>query len=245
MRLRPSRFTAFRGGHILTTAAAYYRLTRDRAFLRAETPALAGIVARIAARQRHTGPAKGRLVPEPLSTDLESHDVDSVPGQVEAVEGLLAIGRVWSSHGDPAQAARARTLAVSIDHALRPAVARASVRLHDGSLFVPDQLTTRQPPFKRLTDSRDGSYWNLVMPYAFASGWFPAHSTPRAGSSAICWVTARESSACREPTRGRCTEIRREPGSRRSTVSAPHGSSRTTTSPISSSSACTGCLRPA
>ena len=181
MRLRPSRFTAFRGGHILTTAAAYYRLTRDRAFLRAETPALAGIVARIAARQRHTGPAKGRLVPEPLSTDLESHDVDSVPGQVEAVEGLLAIGRVWSSHGDPAQAARARTLAVSIDHALRPAVTRASVRLHDGSLFVPDQLTTRQPPFKRLTDSRDGSYWNLVMPYAFASGWFPAHSSASRG----------------------------------------------------------------
>ncbi len=181
MRLRPSRFTAFRGGHILTTAASYYRLTRDRAFLRAETPALARIVARIAARQRHTGPAKGRLVPEPLSTDLESHDVDSVPGQVEAVEGLLAIGRVWSSRGDPAQAARARTLAVSIDHALRPAVTRASARLHDGSLFVPDQLTTRQPPFKRLTDSRDGSYWNLVMPYAFASGWFPAHSSTSRG----------------------------------------------------------------
>ena len=181
MRLRPSRFTAFRGGHILTTAAAYYRLTRDRAFLKSETPALAGIVARIAARQRHKGPAKGRLVPEPLSTDLESHDVDSVPGQIEAIEGLLAIGRAWSSRGDSAQAARARTLAVSIDHALRPAVTHASVHMHDGSLFVPDQLTTRQPPFKRLTDSRDGSYWNLVMPYAFASGWFPVHSSASRG----------------------------------------------------------------
>src|SRR5205823_9985816 len=40
MRLRPWRFTAFRGGHILVTAAAYYRLTHDRAFLRTETPAL-------------------------------------------------------------------------------------------------------------------------------------------------------------------------------------------------------------
>ena len=41
MHLRPFRFTAFRGAHILSTAALYYRLTRDRAFLRAETPALA------------------------------------------------------------------------------------------------------------------------------------------------------------------------------------------------------------
>ncbi len=181
MRLRPWRFTAFRGAHILSTAATYYRLTRDRDFLRAETPALERLVKRIAGRQRTTGQARGRLLPEPLSTDLEGHDVDSVSGQIEAVEGLLAIGRVWSSNGYHAQAARARTLAAGIDHALRPAVARASSRLSDGSLFVPDQLSTKQPPFARLTASRDGSYWNLVMPYAFASGWFPAHSMAARG----------------------------------------------------------------
>ena len=181
MRLRPWRFTAFRGSHILATAATYYRLTRDRAFLRAETPALGGLVARIAARQRTAGPLRGRLMPEPLSTDLEGHDVDSVSGQIEAVEGLLAISRVWSTGGYPAQAARARTLAVSIDAALRPAIARASVRLRDGSFFVPDQLTTRQRSFAHLTATRDGSYWNLVMPYAFASGWFPAHSAAARG----------------------------------------------------------------
>ncbi len=181
MRLRPQRFTASRGAHILSTAATYYRLTRDRAFLRAETPALAGLVKRIAARQRHSGPARGRLVPEPLSTDLEGHDVDSVPGQIEAVEGLLAIGRVWRTTGYPAHAARAGSLARSIDRALRPAVTRASARLRDGSLFVPDQLSPRQPPFDRLTSTRDGSYWNLVMPYAFSSGWFPAHSRAARG----------------------------------------------------------------
>ena len=181
MRVRPWRFTAFRGGHILSTAATYYRLTRDRSFLRAETPALDGLVKRIAARQLHSGPARGRLLPEPLSTDLENHNVDSVSGQIEAVTGLRAIGRVWRSNGYPAHAARARALALSIDRSLRPAVARASARLHDGSLFVPDQLTTRQRPFDRLTATRDGSYWNLVMPYAFASGWFPAHSRAARG----------------------------------------------------------------
>jgi len=181
MRLRPWRFTAFRAAHILYSAATYYRLTHDRAFLRAETPALGGLVQRIAERQRRAGPARGRLLPEPLSTDLEDRNVDSVSGQIEAVAGLLAIGRAWSSAGYGAQAARARTLALGLDRALRPAVARASKRLRDGSLFVPDQLAPAQRPFARITSSREGSYWNLVMPYAFASGWFPAHSPAARG----------------------------------------------------------------
>jgi hypothetical protein len=102
-----------------------------------------------------------------------------VSGQIGAVEGLLALARVWSAAGDATHAARARTLAESIDRALRPAVTRASVRLPDGSLFVPDQLP--QQPFQRLTASKDGSYWNLIMPSAFASGWFPPRSSTTAG----------------------------------------------------------------
>jgi hypothetical protein len=181
MRTRPWRFTAFRGSRILSAAATYYRLTHDRSFLRAESAALDALVQRIAARQVRSGPAKGRLMKEPLSTDLEDHFVDSVPGQISSVQALLAIGRVWSSTGYPVQAARARTLAQSIDHALRPAVTRASKRLSDGSLFVPATLDGSRKPYAQLTASRDGSYWNLVMPYAFASGWFPAHSRAARG----------------------------------------------------------------
>jgi hypothetical protein len=180
MRQRPWRFTAFRGAHILSTAALYYRLSGDRAFLRRQTPALRSLVDSIAARQITSGPKRGRLEPEALSTDLEGRSVDSVSGQIEAVEGLLAIGRVWSTGGYPALAAKARTLALSINAALRPAVRRASVRLEDGSLFVPDELGG-QKPFARITSTRDGSYWNLVMPYAFASGWFVPHSATSRG----------------------------------------------------------------
>jgi len=108
MRVRPWRFTAFRGAHILATAATYYRLTHDHSFLRAQTPALAALVDRIAARQRPSGPARGRLLPEPLSTDLEGRDVDSVSGQIEAVTGLRAIAAAWRSTGYPRQAARRR-----------------------------------------------------------------------------------------------------------------------------------------
>jgi hypothetical protein len=53
------------------------------------------------------------------------------------------------------------------------------VALADGSLFVPDQLP--QEPFGRLTASKDGSYWNMMMPYTFESDWFPARSRTTAG----------------------------------------------------------------
>jgi hypothetical protein len=173
-------FRAFRGGHILSTAAMYVRATRDRAFLHAETPALADVVNRIAARQRHTGKLRGQLVPEALSTDLENHSIASVPGQLEAIEGLRAIGRVWVAADDGAHAKRAAALAASIDAAVRPALARVTKHLHDGTLFVPDRLTG-QKAFGRLTASRDGSYWNLMMPYAFSSGWFAPHTSRSRG----------------------------------------------------------------
>src|SRR5581483_9660102 len=45
-------------------------------------------------------------------------------------------------------------------------------RLKDGSLFVPAVLLAKHKPFDAVTRSRLGSYWNLVMPYALASGFF-------------------------------------------------------------------------
>ncbi|HET7450878.1 MAG TPA: hypothetical protein VFJ78_09785 [Gaiellaceae bacterium] len=175
MRLRPWRFTAARASHLLSTAALYVRLTKDRGFLHDATPELSHLVTRISWRQSEGG----GLLPEPLSTDLESRAVTSVYGQIGAVQGLLALARVWQSNGYPREATRARKLALSIDRALRAAIARASVPLPDGSLFVPDQLPQR--PFQRLTESKDGSYWNLIMPSAFASGWFPSHSRTTSG----------------------------------------------------------------
>jgi hypothetical protein len=36
-------------------------------------------------------------------------------------------------------------------------------------------------PFSRLTASKEGSYWNMMMPYTFESGWFPARSKTTTG----------------------------------------------------------------
>ena len=51
----------------------------------------------------------------------------------------------------------------------------------DGSLFVPVALLDKHAPFDRLAASREGSYWNLVMPYALSSGVFAPHSAEADG----------------------------------------------------------------
>jgi hypothetical protein len=89
--------------------------------------------------------------------------------------------RVWSTTGHPRLAARARGLALRLDRALRPAVRRAVAPLADGSLFLPYSLTNGPPAFDQLSATRLGSYWNLVVPYALASGFFAPGSADARG----------------------------------------------------------------
>jgi hypothetical protein len=51
-------------------------------------------------------------------------------------------------------------------------MAKSQRRLPDGALFLPAQLLDGVKPYDRVTRSRLGSYWNLVTPYALASGFF-------------------------------------------------------------------------
>jgi hypothetical protein len=54
--------------------------------------------------------------------------------------------------------------------------------LPDGSLFLPSRLLDRETAYERLTASRPGSYWNLVVPYALASGLFAPGSPEAEGA---------------------------------------------------------------
>jgi hypothetical protein len=164
----PDRFSALRAGARLLGEAIYYQLYRDRAFVDADAPAMAQTLDTLAGRQLATG----LLQPEPLSTDLYGA-VNGLPAQVVTWEGLLAAGRVWAITGHHDLAAKAAAIVLRLEPALRAAVRAHEVRLPDGSLFVPDTLDGKTSPYRRITYTRDGSYWNLVMPYVFASGFFP------------------------------------------------------------------------
>jgi hypothetical protein len=176
----PQRFSSWRAGELLLGAAVNYDLYRDRQALTREIPDLATAIRLLSDRQLPDGEAAGRLQPEPLSSDRPGA-VDGLPAQVVAWQGLTALARVLSATGHKDLAARARSVAVPLERALRPAVRKVAVRMGDRSLFVPATLTDPARPYPKITATRDGSYWNLVMPYAFASGFFPPGSAEAKG----------------------------------------------------------------
>jgi hypothetical protein len=163
----PDRFSALRAGGRLLAEALFYQQYRDRAFVDANAQQMSLVLDLLQARQLPTG----LLQPEPLSTDLGGA-VNGVPAQIVTWEGLLAAGRVWAATGHHDLAAKANAIVLKLEPALRAAVRAHEVRLADGSIFVPDTLE-KTKPYDLITATRSGSYWNLVMPYALASGFFP------------------------------------------------------------------------
>ena len=174
----PLRFTNWRAGERLVAGAQYFRLDRDARYVAEETPGLSAAVDRIA---REVATSRTGLLPrERYSSDI-ADNVYSLQGQTLVWQGLLAMSRVWAETGYAKLAERCRLTAVKLAAGLRSAVRASQRRLPDGSLFVPASLLDGQSPFARLTGSRDGTYWNLVVPYALASGFFAPHGAQATG----------------------------------------------------------------
>ncbi len=172
MRRLPERFTNWRAGALLVAHADLYRLARDRAFLNDETPKLAQFV-RAVGRQIDES-STGLLAREPYSSDI-AREVYALHGQAVVWQGLASLGRVWSLTGHPQLAARCRVLAARLHAGLVRAIEQSERRAADGSIFVPAALLAGERPYPNLALSRKGTYWNLVMPYALASGLLPPH----------------------------------------------------------------------
>jgi hypothetical protein len=178
LRQLPKRFTSWRAGERLVAGAQYFRLTRDVAYVAEETRGLAAVVRRLAGEVASS--PTGLLPRERYSSDI-ADEVYALHGQTLAWQGLLAMGRVWRQTDRPGLAALCRETAVRLERGLRRAVLASQRRLPDHSLFVPASLLDGRPAFSRLTASRDGSYWNLVVPYALASGFFEPHGAQAQG----------------------------------------------------------------
>ncbi len=175
---KPTPYPNWKRGERLAASAEYFRLFRDRAYVEQATPTLAGYV-RALGRQLAKG-GRGLLGRERYSSDIP----DSVYGlhsQTVVWAGLEAMSSVWSRTGHGDLAATSRRLAARLEAGLRRAVRASQRRLPDGSLFVPVRLLDDERPYGSLTESRAGSYWNLVVPYALASGFFAPGSAQARG----------------------------------------------------------------
>jgi len=162
----PVRFSSWRAGALLTAAAAHVQLggALPQPVQRALEDALSRLESQIF-RPR----GDGLLEREAFSSDVRRR-VIGIHTQAVAWQGLRWMSRAWSRRERPRLAARAARAATRLEHALRAAISASERKLPDGSLFVPAALLDGGRPFDRLTATRDGSYWNLVLPYALASG---------------------------------------------------------------------------
>jgi hypothetical protein len=161
-------YANWKRGERLLASAEYFRLTGDRAYVAGALTALQSYVAALGRQIERGG---GLLARERYSSDIP----DSVYGlhsQTVSWAGLRAAADTFAANGRPALAARSRRLAARLGTSLRNAVRRSEQRLPDGSLFLPARLLDDERPYASVTQERLGSYWNLVVPYALASGFF-------------------------------------------------------------------------
>ncbi|MGZ4280505.1 MAG: hypothetical protein ACXVEM_00280 [Gaiellaceae bacterium] len=164
-------------GEELDGTADFFRRTGDASLVDQVTPALRGDLDEFEYELDSGG--NSLLFEEPYGVDIPTL-VYGLHDQALVLQGLRAMAGVWAVTGHTLLAARVTVLAGRLETGLRDAVAASDSWLPDGSLFVPVTLLDGQPPaFDPLTGSPAGSYWNLVMPYALASGLF-APGSPEA-----------------------------------------------------------------
>jgi len=160
-----TQYPQWKMGERLLASGLYARLSPGDPFLAQSTPVLTGYVANL---ERAIGP-DGLLARERYSSDIPDV-VYGLHAQAVVWQGLRELATAWAQSGHAALALRARALAARLGIGVRRAVRSSERRLADGSRFLPMRLLDREPPYGSLVATRAGSYWNLVAPYALASG---------------------------------------------------------------------------
>ena len=185
LRKRPARFKGtpvrsanWKMGARLVGTAEEARLSGDRSLVAKATPVLRRYV-RVLGRQIRSS-RRGLLGRERFSSDVADR-VYGLHSQAVVWQGLHSMGTVWAENGQRTLARKSLRLAARLGNGLRGAIRRSERRLPDGSLFIPVRLLSGEKPYPSLTASRNGSYWNLVMPYALASGIVPPGSSRARG----------------------------------------------------------------
>ncbi|HKI91512.1 MAG TPA: hypothetical protein VJ986_04365, partial [Gaiellaceae bacterium] len=169
--------TNWEHGEKLAAGAAYYLLSGDAAFVRRHTPVYAGYARDFAVRRAANPDGSELLDRQRYSSDV-TEPVYGLHHQSRAWRGLRDMAFVWGRLGSDQLATRYRTEARSFAKALRAAIARSATKVSSSETFVPVALLADPSgaPWDPVTATRLGSYWNLVAPYAWASGIMPRTS---------------------------------------------------------------------
>jgi len=168
-------FPNWEKGIKLQSAAHYYFLTNDASYLRDNLDTFTGYLNDFAG-QRAKDP-NGLLAKQQYGSDIPEA-VYGLHHQAEGWRGMVDFAIALRQIGESALATRFDSEADGLKAALDKAIAASKEDLPDGSEFVPISLLdpAAASAYKMITKNRDGSYWNLTLPYAAATGIFPPGS---------------------------------------------------------------------
>jgi hypothetical protein len=152
-------------GHKLQLLADYYWITRDKEFIK-DTRAKWEPVAAFIRASRKT--PNGLLPKDNYAGDVNMQ-VYSLNSNANCWRGLRGLAAVLGDMGEKEQAAELRKEADAFRKAILDAAGK-SVRVKEK--FVPVALLGDEPAHDPLTATRQGSYYDLIIPYVLGSGVF-------------------------------------------------------------------------
>jgi len=166
----PGYYENWERGEKLCHGAQYYYLTRDAAFIEEHTDAYVALCEEF----------RRQMAEDPYGLLLKQRQCGDIPEvahyifhQTVGWRGLRDMAEVWRQIGRKDLYEQYRPLAEQLKEAIDKGMATATTDMPDGALFIPRAVYTGEQPYRAITETRIGSYWNLVMPYGFASGYWP------------------------------------------------------------------------
>jgi hypothetical protein len=163
----PAQYENWEWGEKLSHAAQYYFLTKDDTFINANKDKYIAYMADMKA-QMATDP-NNLLEKQRYSGDISGYDYN-FHHQAVAWRGMRDLSEIFKILDDNDSYETYSSEATKLKTALLNAVEQSKVELDEGATFVPTQLLKGVQPYNPVTATKLGSYWNLVSPYAFASG---------------------------------------------------------------------------
>jgi hypothetical protein len=158
-------------GEKLTHAAHYFHLTHDKAFIERLTPKYEAFCEEF--RRQIEADPNGLLQKERQCGDIPQISY-FVWHQVLGWRGMRDLALIWKEIGREDLYERYYPVSEGLRSSIARALETSQTEMPDGTLFIPRMVLEDAPVEAPVTETRLGSYWNLCMPYAFASGfWDP------------------------------------------------------------------------
>jgi len=153
-------------GHKLQLLAHYYWTTRDAEYLREKRSVWQPVIEFIRTSRLENG-----LLPKDNYAGDIPQQVLSLNSNANCWRGLRDMAEVIAELGDKAAAEELRAEAAAFRQAILAAVAK-SERKDTQPPFIPIALLADEPAHDPLTETRMGSYYDLMAPYVLGSGVF-------------------------------------------------------------------------